>query len=86
MASPVPRTSQLRSLASVMTHRQSESLAILGTKHFSVSECSAALGIDRSTFRRYLHGGLVQFTRIGVRGRIRVSEQELQRLLGKGTV
>jgi excisionase family DNA binding protein len=83
VASPVPRTPQLQSLAAAMIRRQNESLAILGTKTYGVTECSACLGIDRATFRRWLHTGLVAFSRTGPRGRIRVSESELKRLLGK---
>jgi len=82
VASPVPRAPQLRSLASAMIQRQNESMAVLKIKHYSVTECSAALGIDRATFRRWLHSGQVAFTRVG-KGRMRIPERELKRLLGE---
>ena len=85
MSLPAPRTAQLQILASGLISRQRESFELLMQKHFSVTECAASLGVHRSTFRKWLHSGIVAFSRSGPRGRIRVAESELQRLLkGQG--
>ena len=81
----IPRSSGLQSLSRAMLDRQQASLALLGQRHYSVTECSEALRINRSTFRKWLHAGLVRFSRTGPKGRIRVAESELARLLkGEG--
>jgi excisionase family DNA binding protein len=84
-ASLITHRSQLRSLSDVILDRQRESLALLSEKTFSVTEVSNALGVHRSTLRGWLHTGLVRSSRTGRRGRLRIPQSELERLLrGEG--
>jgi excisionase family DNA binding protein len=80
-ASLIPRQIQLRSLADAMAARQAESISLLSEKHFSVTEVSNALQIHKSTLRKWLHDGLVRSNRTGRRGRLRIPQSELERLL-----
>ena len=79
-----PRSSPIQSLAAAMLQRQEQGLALLSERHYSVAECASALRVHRSTFRHWLKSGLVRFQRTGPKGKLRIPESELQRLLGKG--
>jgi excisionase family DNA binding protein len=85
MTTTTPRNSPLQSLASVMASREQQSRSLLGRKFFRTTEIAAALGVHVGTVRKWVHSGQIPAVRTG-RGRIRISQETLLQLQGKGGV